>query len=74
MGQTMQDVVFVLGLGLLTFILMLGWFTSVAKAASTQVPRQAVYVAGAFCAAMTLFFLVVALLHLGHQLFGWMGR
>ena len=68
----MPDWVVFVGLGLLAFGLMAGWFAVVAKATSTQLPRQRLYFAGAFCAVMTLTFLVISALHLGHRLFGWM--
>ncbi len=70
----MADVVVVLGLGLLTFMLIAAWFAAVAKATSTPFPRNGLYLAGAVCGAMTTFFLVVAVFHLGHRLFGWMNR
>ena len=70
----LQDVIVAIGLGLLTFVLIAGWFATVAKATSTPIPQKSLYIAGAFCAAMTLFFIVVAVLHLGHRLFGWMVR
>ena len=68
----LRDVLFLIGLGTLAFCLMLGWFASVASATSTPIPRIAVYIAGAFCALVTLFLIFISVFHLGHRLFGWM--
>lgn len=67
-----QDMAFAVGMGLVTFAMMAGWAAMVAKINATRISRKALYVAGVYCAAMTLFFLVVSMLHLGHRLFAWM--
>ena len=68
----MPDWFFCIGMGLLTFALMVSCFSVVAKATSTPVPKTALYIGGGFCVAMTAFFLVVSAFHVGHRLFGWM--
>lgn len=56
-----RDAIVIVGVGLLAFALMVGWLAS-----SVKDPERkfGLYVAGGFCAAMTLFFLVVSALHL----------
>lgn len=68
----MQDIIFSIGLGIVTFSLGMLWFLLVSRNFFFQNRRVILTFWGGFCVVMTVFFLIVSVFHLGHTLFGWM--